>query len=126
MPSHGAISAGLSSLVKRRMAKWRPPPKFAFKLNFDGASKGNPGRSGIGTIIFYHSSKIIKVVGKYIGEGSNNVAEFQALSFGLDLAISLNIKDIVIEGDSMLVFQAVVAKKCISWLLQYLLEHILV
>ncbi|XP_057815151.2 uncharacterized protein LOC131028820 [Cryptomeria japonica] len=104
MPSHGALTAGLSSLVKRRMTKWSPPPQFAFKLNFDGASKGNPGKSGIGVVIFYHTSKIIKAVGKYIGLISNNVAKFQVLSFGLELAISLNIKDIVIEGDSMLVF----------------------
>lgn len=76
----------------------------SFKLQFDGASKGNPGRFGIGVVIFHHSSKIIKAMGKYISEGTNNVAEFQALSFGLDLAISLNIKDIVIEGDSMVVF----------------------
>lgn len=125
MPSHGVISDGFSSLLKHKMAKWSPPPFPSFKLQFDGASKGNPGRSGIGVIIFYHSSKIIKAVGKYIGYGTNNVAEFQALSFGLDLALSLNIKDIVIEGDSMLVFQAVASKKCLSWHLQYFLEHIL-
>ncbi|XP_059076568.1 uncharacterized protein LOC131875879 [Cryptomeria japonica] len=107
------------------MAKWSPPPCPSFKLQFDGGSKGNPGKSGIGVIIFDHSSNIIMVVGKYIGYGTNNMAEFQALSFGLDLAHSLNIKDIVIEGDSMLACQAVADKKCISWRMQYLLEHIL-
>ncbi|XP_059070903.1 uncharacterized protein LOC131861136 [Cryptomeria japonica] len=86
---------------------------------------GNPGKSGIGVVIFEHNSKIVKVVGKSIGIGSNNVAEFQALSFGLDLAISLDIKDIIMEGDSMLVFQLDFAKKCVSWHLQYLLERIL-
>ncbi|XP_057828531.1 uncharacterized protein LOC131039709 [Cryptomeria japonica] len=116
---------GVSSTLKRKMAKWSPPPFPSLKLQFDGASKGNPWRSGIGVIIFDHSSKIIKVVGKYIGHATNNVAEFQALSFELDLARSLNIKDIVIEGDSMLVFQAVARKKCLSWHLQYFLEHIL-
>ncbi|XP_057847183.2 uncharacterized protein LOC131056921 [Cryptomeria japonica] len=107
------------------MAKWSPPPCPCFKLQFDGASKGNPGKSGIGVIIFDHSSKIIMAVGKYIGHCTNNMAEFQALSVGLDLAHSLNIKDIVIEGDLMLVCQAVAAKKCASWHMQYILEHIL-
>ncbi|XP_057836806.2 uncharacterized protein LOC131047028 [Cryptomeria japonica] len=107
------------------MAEWCPPPFPSFKLQFDGASKGNPGRSGVGVIIFDHSSKIIKAVGKYIGQGTNNMVEFHALSFGLDLALSLNIKDIAIEGDSMLVVQAVISKKCFSWHLQYLLDHIL-
>ncbi|XP_059076523.1 uncharacterized protein LOC131875845 [Cryptomeria japonica] len=100
------------------MAKWSPPPFPSFKLQFDGDSKGNPGRFEIGVIIFYHSSKIIKA------HGTNNVAEFKALSFGLDLALSLNMKDIVIEGDSMLVFQAVASKKCLSWQLQHFLDHI--
>ncbi|XP_059077981.1 uncharacterized protein LOC131876565 [Cryptomeria japonica] len=86
------------------MAKWIPPPFPSFKLQFDGASNGNPGRSGIGAVIFYHSSKIIEALGKHIGQGTNNVAEFQALSLVLDLTISLNIKDIVIEGESMVVF----------------------
>ncbi|XP_057821930.2 uncharacterized protein LOC131034453 [Cryptomeria japonica] len=107
------------------MAKWSPPLFPSFKLQFDGATKGNPGKSRIGVIIFDHSSNIVMAVGKYIGYGTNNMAEFQALSFGLDLAHSLNIKDIVIEGDSMLVCQAVAAKKCISWHMQYLLENIL-
>ncbi|XP_057862997.2 uncharacterized protein LOC131071253 [Cryptomeria japonica] len=111
---------------REKMAKWSPPPFPSFKIQFDGASKGNPRRSGVGVVIFDHSSKIIKVMGKHIGQGTNNVAEFQALSFGLDLSLSLNIKDIVIEGDSMVVFQAVVAKKCLSWHLQYFLDHILV
>ncbi|XP_059074794.1 uncharacterized protein LOC131056816 [Cryptomeria japonica] len=107
------------------MAKWSPPPCPSFKLQFDGASKGNPRKSGIGVIIFDHSSNIVMAVGKYIGYGTNNMAEFQGLSFGLDLAHSLNIKYIVIEEDSMLVCRAVVAKKCVSWRMQYLLEHIL-
>ncbi|XP_059071038.1 uncharacterized protein LOC131862573 [Cryptomeria japonica] len=107
------------------MAKWSPPPCPSFKLQFDGASKGNPGKSRIGVIIFDHSSKIVMAAGKYIVHGTNNMVEFQALSFGLDLAHCLNIKDIVIEGDLMLVCQAVATKKCISWHMQYLLEHIL-
>ncbi|XP_059069492.1 uncharacterized protein LOC131859581 [Cryptomeria japonica] len=107
------------------MAKWRPPPFPSFRLQFDKTSNGNSGRSGVGVITFYHSSKIIKAVGKYIGQGTNNMGELHALSFGLDLALSLNIKDIVIERDSMLVIQAIISKKCFSWHLQYLLDHIL-
>ncbi|XP_059068651.1 uncharacterized protein LOC131859122 [Cryptomeria japonica] len=100
-------------------------PQFSFKLNFDGDAKGNPGKSGIGVVLFDHNTMIVKAVGKFIGVGSNNSAEFQTLSFGLDLAISLGIKDIIIEGDSMLVFQSVSTKKCASWHLQYLLDRIL-
>ncbi|XP_057843883.1 uncharacterized protein LOC131053322 [Cryptomeria japonica] len=125
IPSHGDIASGLSSLAKRKLAKWTPPLQFSFKLNFDGVAKGNPGKSGIGVVLFDHNYMIVKVVGKFIGVDSNNSAEFHALSFGLDLAISLGIKDIIIEGDSMLIFHSVSAKKCVSWHLQYLLDRIL-
>jgi hypothetical protein len=30
---------------------WEAPPKGCFKLNFYGASKGNPGPAGYGTVI---------------------------------------------------------------------------
>ncbi|XP_059075385.1 uncharacterized protein LOC131875317 [Cryptomeria japonica] len=88
IPSHGAVSLDLSSVVKRRLAKWSPPLQLSFKLNFDGAAKGNSGKSRIGAVLFDHNSKLVKVACKYIGFGSNNSAEFHALSFGLDLAIS--------------------------------------
>ena len=35
----------------RKNCKWTPPPPDWHKLNFDGASRGNPGQSGIGCII---------------------------------------------------------------------------
>lgn len=44
---------------------------------------------------------------------------------GLDMAISLGIKDLVIEGDSMVTIQCVMKKKSNCWNLQYVLELIL-
>jgi hypothetical protein len=34
--------------IMRGDVKWKPPQKNWIKLNFDGASKGNPGRAGGG------------------------------------------------------------------------------
>lgn len=88
---------------------------WQFKLNYDGASRENPSRVGIRVVIFYHKSQIVKVGCHDIGIGTNNYAEFRALSFGQDLTISLGIKNIIFEGDSMVTFQAVINKKSHSW-----------
>lgn len=35
LPNHGAFDKSISKNEKRRLTKWRPPPKFKFKLNYD-------------------------------------------------------------------------------------------
>ena len=37
---------GVKLKVNRKEVKWRPPNKDWIKINFDGASKGNPGKLG--------------------------------------------------------------------------------
>lgn len=41
------------------MSKWILPPDGCIKLNFDGASKGNPGTTGFSCVLRDHSSKVI-------------------------------------------------------------------
>jgi hypothetical protein len=41
-----------NTLKKDRLSvKWQPPNQGVIKLNFDGASRGNPGMSGIGVCL---------------------------------------------------------------------------
>ncbi|XP_059068464.1 uncharacterized protein LOC131858979 [Cryptomeria japonica] len=110
---------------KRIAASWAPPPPGHFKLHFDGASRGNPGMSGVGMAIFYHNAVLIVARCHALGRQSNNFAECQALSLGIDLAISLGIKHLSIQGDSMVVIQSVVNCKSNCWYLKYLIDHIL-
>jgi len=49
------------------------------KVHTDGASRGNPGPSAIGIVISDSSGKEIEAFRKYIGKGTNNVAEYNAL-----------------------------------------------
>eukprot|EP00253_Pinus_taeda_P007598 PITA_07598 len=54
------------------LVKWSPPPKDMYKLNFDGASKGNLGNSGFrGTIRDYKGNNIITFLGSH-GWDTNN------------------------------------------------------
>ena len=45
----------------------------------DGGSRGNPGHSAIGILIIDSGKKIIYKHGEYIGEATNNIAEYTAL-----------------------------------------------
>jgi ribonuclease HI len=49
----------------------------------DGGSRGNPGPAAIGVVIKDASEKIIQKIGKYIGESTNNDAEYKALIEGI-------------------------------------------
>ncbi len=68
----------------------------------DGASRGNPGPSGIGVVILDAKRTKIKEVYKYIGEATNNIAEYAALVCGLEEAALLDAEEIVIYMDSEL------------------------
>lgn len=69
----------------------------------DGGARGNPGPAGIGVVISDATKKKIKELYKYIGEATNNIAEYSALIAGLEEASNLGATDIVICLDSELV-----------------------
>ncbi|MDP8261521.1 MAG: ribonuclease HI family protein [Candidatus Kappaea frigidicola] len=69
----------------------------------DGASQGNPGHAGAGIVIFDSNGKKIKEVSQYIGQASNNVAEYTALIIGLSEAASLKAKKVILKSDSELI-----------------------
>jgi len=51
----------------------------------DGGSRGNPGPSAIGVVI-YKENQIIKTYSEFIGEATNNETEYQAAVFALKKA----------------------------------------
>jgi ribonuclease HI len=80
-----------------------PRENFEFKMNFDGCSKGNPGLSGAGAVI-YEDGEEIWSDQLFLGDKfTNNHAEYAGLILGLQQAKKMNITNILIEGDSQLV-----------------------
>jgi len=74
-------------------------------LYTDGGSRGNPGPSGIGVVILDEKRKKIKELSKYIGETTNNIAEYNALIYALEEAAALAAKELVIYMDSELMMR---------------------
>lgn len=69
----------------------------------DGASRGNPGESGIGIVLRDERGKILCSEGWYIGHATNNIAEYRALLACLEKAARLGCRKLIVHSDSELI-----------------------
>ncbi|RME63422.1 MAG: reverse transcriptase-like protein [Nitrospirae bacterium] len=74
-------------------------------LYTDGASSGNPGPAGIGYVLIFDGQRISHSA--FIGETTNNVAEYTALLRGLETAIKKGVEEIEVFMDSELVVRQI-------------------
>lgn len=74
------------------------------KIFTDGGSRGNPGPAAIGYVIYRHAEVLYRDK-KFIGNQTNNFAEYTALIESLNYCVNnnLNIEDIEYYLDSQLV-----------------------
>lgn len=72
-------------------------------LNSDGGARGNPGPAGVGIVLRSPDGEVALRGGAYLGEATNNVAEYEALLWGLRAARSLGARTLVVRADSELV-----------------------
>jgi ribonuclease HI len=72
------------------------------RLFTDGAARGNPGPAGAGAVIVNPDGHIVAKVGKFLGEETNNVAEYMGLIIGLKRAKAMGIKELDVFADSEL------------------------
>ena len=69
----------------------------------DGGSRGNPGPSASGYVIYTSKMLMLKEGGEYLGITTNNQAEYQAVRSALEEAKKLGAKKISCFMDSLLV-----------------------
>lgn len=69
----------------------------------DGGARGNPGPAGIGAVLYDQEKNKIAEVSKYLGETTNNQAEYKALIEGLKKAKELKALEVECFLDSELV-----------------------
>jgi ribonuclease HI len=74
-------------------------------LNFDGGSRGNPGIAGVGIVLSAKDGTSLVTLGRHIGRATNNVAEYMALITGLEEAVKLGVKKLLVRGDSELIIK---------------------
>ncbi len=73
-----------------------------WQLFTDGASKGNPGPAGAGWVLINDQETTSVKECKFLGQATNNEAEYQALILGLQKALSCGVQEIRIMMDSEL------------------------
>jgi dinuclear metal center YbgI/SA1388 family protein len=92
------------------------PPKAArtvnrdddrYHLYTDGGARGNPGPAGIGARLMTAAGDVVEDLADYIGRATNNVAEYQALIAGLEVALDRGVERLDVFLDSELVVKQV-------------------
>jgi ribonuclease HI len=74
-------------------------------LEFDGGSRGNPGPAGIGVVVSAADGTPLVTLGRFIGDATNNVAEYTGLITVMEEALKLGASRVVVRGDSELVIK---------------------
>ncbi|MFA6636296.1 MAG: ribonuclease HI family protein [Candidatus Omnitrophota bacterium] len=72
-------------------------------LFVDGASRGNPGPSAIGGVVFSDSGVKVAEISRYVGVTTNNVAEYLGVIYGLQEGFLLGAVSVLLKTDSQLV-----------------------
>lgn len=89
----------LTTNTKKQMIKW--------KLQFDGGSRGNPGVGGAGAVLYKNNQEEWSKT-FYLGDNvTNNQAEYRGLIGGLKHVSTLDLPNLLVEGDSNLVINQV-------------------
>lgn len=71
-------------------------------INCDGAARGNPGPAGSGASLTTPEGDVVAEIAEGLGETTNNVAEYTAAILGLERAMELGAREVLLRSDSQL------------------------
>ena len=69
----------------------------------DGGARGNPGPAAIAYLAVTEAGQVIKADSRFIGEATNNQAEYNALISALEFAVAIKATEVTCHLDSELV-----------------------
>ena len=94
MPSHHGAQRGIRSVSRYLI------------IEADGGARGNPGPAAYGTVVRDgQTGNVLAERAGYLGETTNNVAEYTGLLVGLELCASLGDVRVDVRMDSKLVVE---------------------
>jgi hypothetical protein len=76
-----------------------------WRLFFDGSARNK--KAGAGVVLIDPNGEQVKYMVLLDFEATNNMAEYEALIFGLTVALSLGVRQLLVKGDSHLVIKQV-------------------
>ncbi len=74
-------------------------------LYTDGASRGNPGQAGAGFALCDRQGNLLQEGYRFLGEKTNNEAEYEALLAGLEMAAAAGCRRLEVRADSQLMIR---------------------
>lgn len=77
------------------------------KIKSDGGARGNPGKAGIGVVLYNQDDEVLTTISEYIGVATNNQAEYKAIIAGLKKAKELKASEVIAYLDSELIVKQV-------------------
>ncbi len=72
------------------------------KIFSDGGARGNPGPAGCGVVMMDEEDRIVGKFKKYLGEQTNNFAEYSGVILGLEEAKKMGVSEVDFFLDSEL------------------------
>jgi ribonuclease HI len=69
-------------------------------------------KAGAGVVLIDPNGEQVKYMVLLDFEATNNMAEYEALIFGLTVALSLGVRELLVKGDSQLVIRQVRGECC--------------
>lgn len=86
------------------------PSVQEIKLYGDGGSRGNPGPSASGYVLYDMDDNELVRSGAYLGITTNNQAEYLSLKLGLEHALKMGVHTVHVHMDSLLVVNQMLGK----------------
>ncbi len=80
------------------------PPR-QLRVFSDGASRGNPGPAGAGAVLALPSGEVVERLGLFLGQQTNNHAEYMGALLGLRRARALGAEEVELVADSQLLIR---------------------
>ncbi len=84
-----------------------------FLLYTDGAARGNPGPAAVGAVLYRGSpapGNVVAELSRAIGRRTNNVAEYQAVLDGLEMAAGYRPGRLTLRSDSQLLVRQLLGR----------------
>lgn len=72
-------------------------------INTDGGARGNPGPAAIGVVIWDEHRTKLEEYKEFLGQATNNVAEYKGLIKGLEMAAKHTSEEVIVFMDSELI-----------------------
>lgn len=105
-----------------KVVRWEKPPEHYYKLNTDGSCQ--EGQCGAGGIIRDYTGEPIMAYSIFLGEGTSNWAESQAMLYGLQKCEVTGLHNIIVEADSKLLTTSIKGEVSIPWRMSQNVEKI--